>query len=118
MSQERRSAPRIRAYRPVRLYKVGNPYVIETLTKDLSVAGLRCISSSIFPVSTGVNIELVLSMGEEIFTARGRTKWFTMIPKSDQFDIGISFEGLPLSQKHRLGSYLDHIAAKPAEAEV
>ncbi|MBI3020608.1 MAG: PilZ domain-containing protein [Candidatus Omnitrophica bacterium] len=109
---ERRSAQRLRAYQPVRLRKLHSPQVIETLTKDLSAGGVRCLSTSVFPVSTQVNVDLVLSSGEEPFSAMGRAVWFQIIPHSDQFDIGISFVEVPPQHKRRLSVYLDHLSAK------
>ena len=110
MDPERRSAPRIRAYRPVRLIHPGSPQVVETLTKDLAVGGLQCLSPAVFPVSTEFTIELVLSAGDEPLAARGRTVWFRSIPHSEQFDLGIVFSELSQQNKRRLSGYLEHLA--------
>ena len=108
----------MRAYRPVRLYRPTNPQVTETLTKDLSVGGIRCISSTVFPVSTELTIELSLSTGEEVFAARGRTAWFRMLPKSDQMDIGIVFTDVSQENKIRLSAYIDRLSSHPAQTQV
>ena len=118
MEQERRSSVRIRAYRPVRLSKPGTPRLVETLTKDLAVGGLRCISATLFPVSTELTVELMLSTGEEPIIARGRTSWFQMIPHSEQFDIGIAFLELPFEHKRRLSAYLDRLSSKTASISI
>lgn len=115
---ERRANPRIRIYHPVRLHRPGVPQTVETLTKDLSVGGLRCISATLFPVSTDIQVELVLMNGEEPLTARGQTRWFRMIANSDQFDIGISLLDLSPQNKRRLSAYLDNLAKKSAPAFV
>ena len=111
MSSERRSAPRFRAYLPVRIQKPGAGQVVETLTKDLGVGGLRCLSSTLFPISAEVSVELMLSKGEEPFSIRGRTVWFRMIPHSEQFDLGIVFFDLPDHSKRRLSAYMDRLAS-------
>jgi len=116
MGEERRSDPRIRAYRPVRLQQPSTPLVVETLTKDLGLGGMRCISPSLFPVSSELNVELVLSRGEEPFTVRGKTMWFRTIPQSEQFDIGIVFLEVPAEKKRRLSSYLDRISHQLASS--
>ena len=67
MVPERRSSPRVPTYQPIRLQKSGAPSVVETLTKDLSAGGVRCLSIPLFPVSSDLNVELVL-------TGRGATK--------------------------------------------
>lgn len=110
MVAERRSTPRVRAYRPVRLSRWGSPRIIETLTKDLALGGMRCLSPDAFPVSTELEVELVLAPGEEIFTTRGRVAWFRMLPKSDQFDLGITFLGLTAQHLAHLSAHLSRLA--------
>ena len=112
MSIERRNAPRVRAYRPVRIVKPGTSHVVETLTKDIGMGGVRCISPGLFPVSSEVSVEVVLSTGEEPFTVRGRAIWFQTIPHSEQFDIGIAFLELPAQSKRRLSVYIDRLSSK------
>ena len=111
MAIDRREHPRFQAYRPVRLQRLGAPLVVETLTKDLGIGGLRCVSPRLFPVSSEVHVELVLSTGEEPFSVRGRAVWVRMIPHSEQFDIGIAFYDLPEANKRRLSIYLDHLSS-------
>ena len=114
MGEERRATPRIRAYRPVRLHHAGIPRVVETLTKDLALGGLRCVSPILFPISTEVNVELMLSSGAEPLAMRGRAAWFCTIPHSEQFDLGISFLDLPSADKRRLSVYLDRLSSQSA----
>ena len=118
MMDERRSVSRIRADRPVRLYHLGTNQVVETLTKDLAPGGMRCLSSTLFPVSTELNLELVFSDGEEPFMVRGRTVWFRTIPQSEQFDLGIAFLDIPPANKRRLSVYLDRLAAHSSSVPV
>ena len=118
MVEERRSTPRIRAYRPVRLYKPSSPHVTETLTKDLGIGGFRCISATLFPVSTELNLDLVLSSGDQPLTTRGKTVWFQSIPQSEQFDLGIAFLELSPQDKRRLSAYLDRLASQSVSARL
>lgn len=111
MGEERRSTPRIRAYCPLRLHRTGAPHIIETLTKDVGLGGLRCLSCTVLPVSTEVSVELMTSSGEEPLTLRGRTVWFGAIPQSEQFDLGIVFSELSPQTKRRLSVYLDRISS-------
>jgi len=107
MVEERRAHPRLRAYHPVRLYLGNSPSVVETLTKDLALGGLRSISATVIPVSTEVRIELLLSSGVEPLSVRGRAVWFRTIPDSNQFEVGIAFAGISEPDKRRLSAYLD-----------
>jgi hypothetical protein len=112
MSDERRSSARVRAYRPVRLHLPRSPRLLETLSKDISIGGICCLSGSAFPVSTGLNVEVILSTGQGPITARGRTAWFRTIPHSEQFDLGISFTEIHEEDKRRLSAYLGRLAEK------
>lgn len=116
IGRERRRAPRVRAYRPVRLHKPPTPGVFETLTKDLSSEGMRCLSPTWFPVSTDLNAEVVLSDGDEPISVTGRAIWCRMVPHSDQFEVGLSFQGMSERNKRRLSAYLDHLIVKSTTA--
>lgn len=107
---ERRKEARVRTFRPVRLYRPAGPEVVETLTKDLSLEGLRCLSATVVPVSSEFMVELVCERGEEPITARGRAAWFRSIPDSEQFDVGITFFDLSPQTKRRLSVYLDRLS--------
>ncbi len=118
MIEERRRSPRVRAYRPVRLLHSHTPQVVETLTKDLAVGGLRCVSPTVFPVSTELTVELALSTRDEPLTVRGQLVWFRTIPYSEQFDLGIAFRDLPQPYIRRLSGYLANISSQTATVQV
>jgi hypothetical protein len=118
MGEERRTTARIRTYRPLRLQRSRAPGIVETLTKDLAPGGLRCLSSTLVPVASEVDVELVLSRGEEPLTVKGRAVWFQTIPESEQFDIGIQFLDLDPQSKRRLSVYIDRFSSQTASVSV
>ncbi|MBI4597973.1 MAG: PilZ domain-containing protein [Candidatus Omnitrophica bacterium] len=103
---ERRKTERVRTYHPVRIYKQREPKVVETLTKDVSAGGVRCVSPQLFPISSDLGVEMTLFKGEESLSVKGKAVWFRMLPHSDQFDLGISFLELSPQDKRRLSAYL------------
>lgn len=109
MGEERRTVPRVQLYLPVRVATSGHSQPIETLTKDLGLGGLRCLSPAVLPVTTPVDIEVVLSGGQDAVTIHGRTAWFRTIPESEQFEIGISFLDMPPKTQRRLSMYLERL---------
>jgi len=117
MVEERRATPRVRAYHPVRLSLVNTQGLIETLTKDLAVGGLRSLSAAALPVASAVRIELILSTEREPVRVRGRVVWFRTIPESDQFDVGIAFDDLSDADKRRLSAYVERAATHAASVE-
>ena len=110
MQTERRGSPRIRTYQPVRLQPIHSQRSMDTLTKDVSRYGLRCLSEQIFPVSTEISIELTTADG--LLAVRGKSAWFQMIPHSDQVEVGIAFTDLSPNTIRRLSVYLDRLAQK------
>lgn len=108
MGEERRQAPRIPLYLPIQFrQRSGELQVIETLIKDLSVGGLRCVSPAALPPAVEVSVELPLVAGEEPLTAGGRVVWVQPIPQSEQFELGIAFLSLAPETKRRLSTYLE-----------
>lgn len=97
------------------MHQPSSPKVIETLTKNVSVRGFCCVSPVLLPVSSLVSVDLLLSAGEGPFSINGRSVWFRVIPHSDQFEIGISFEDLSEQNKQRLSVYLETCSSKASQ---
>lgn len=110
VTQERRSAGRVRAFQPVRLTRLGHQHVIESLTKDLSPNGAKCLSTTLFPLASELTLELGLGPGQGLVNVRGRVIWFQVRPESEQFDLGVQFLGMSPEDKRRLSTYLEHPA--------
>ncbi|HBQ38881.1 MAG: hypothetical protein A2Z92_00325 [Omnitrophica WOR_2 bacterium GWA2_63_20] len=107
MSEERRRSPRIRCVLPVRLYPQGETKVIQTLTKDVSIGGLKCLSPLSKPVSTPLSVELDLGRDKTVMQVRARTVWFQQVPNGEQFYLGIMFDELSDRNRQLLSRYLD-----------
>lgn len=115
---ERRTSLRVRVYRPVRLRQAGGLSLVETLTKDLALGGLRCLSPMPLPVATPVVVEMGLSTGEEPLEVHGKAAWMRAIPHSEQFEIGIVFLETSPQTKRRLSGYLDRLSSQSASNSV
>lgn len=115
MSTERRHAIRHRAYLPLRLragVASAAPMAVETLTKDISTGGVRCLSPHPLPVASDANLELVLAAAQEPLAARAVVRWFRSLPYSDQFELGLAFEDLSQQSARRLSSCLDRFSKR------
>lgn len=110
MDQERRRFQRASCLLPVRLYPKQESRVIETLTKDLSVGGLRCVSQHERQIGMPLSVELMLEPGERPLTLRGHVAWSRPIQESEQYDLGVSFHAFPESTKKRLSTYIDFLS--------
>ena len=115
---DRRTSVRLRAYRPVQLRQPGGGLLpVQTLTKDVSLGGLKCLSPFVIPVSTEVRVDLML-WGDEPIEIRGKAAWLREIPESEQFEIGIIFLDVSPQTKRRLSVCLDRLSDSPTSSSV
>ena len=114
MPPERRRTPRIRCYLPVRLYPRGATTPIETLTQDFGPGGLRCLSPIPLPVSTPLSVEIDLGPGWEPVRLTAQTAWFTAVPYSEQFHLGLAFHDESGKIQQLLSRYLDRAFGQPS----
>lgn len=112
MAGERRAVQRLTVYRPVRIHRYASQRLVETLTKDMSLGGLRCLSQDPIPVASELTVDLVLSDRDEPLHITGRAIWFQTIPNSDQFEVGIAFDELSAQNKRRLSTYISQRSSK------
>jgi len=118
MWQEHRRSARVDCLLPVRLYPRGEPKVIETLTKDLGAGGLRVVSPVLTPVTTRLSVELILGRGEAPLSLNAHVIWFQAIDQSEQFYLGLAFQGLSGQDSERLSRYLDLVSSQPSPAKL
>ena len=111
MVPESRKHPRVRCYVPVRLYPHGERRVIETLTKDLGLGGMSCLSPVYRPVATPVSLELTLGQGEPPLTLHAQLAWFSQVPNSEQFQLGLSFDQMTELQSRQLSLCIDRFTS-------
>ena len=114
MLQERRRFLRKRCYLPVRLYPQGAATVIETLSKDISTGGLKCLSPIPVPIATPLSIELDLGIGKGVVFLRGHAAWFQEIPQSDQCYLGVIFDDPSEHSRQLLSRYIEPLAKNPS----
>lgn len=118
MSAERRHSIRYRAYLPLRFHASGETGAVETLTKDLSVSGLRCMSPKPVPVAQETRVELMLATAQEPLSLRAKVQWFRTMPYSDQYELGLSFHGVSPQSARRLSTYIGRIGGDIPPREI
>ncbi len=110
-AQERRLNVRKKAYLPIRLYPHTRAMVMDTLTKDISLEGIRCISQTFTPPKTTFRVEFTLPNGnQDVLTVQGQQVWAKQIPDSDQYELGIAFMDVPRPIRQQIVSLLTEIA--------
>ena len=113
MNTERRNAHRVSCWLPVRLTIANQSVAIETLTKNVGLGGLKCVSPIEHPVSSLVTVELSISNALERLRFRGRLAWFEIVPHSEQFFLGIAFTEYHSDSRRHLSAYLDKFLIRP-----
>src|SRR3989338_8061117 len=102
MLQERRQTPRVRCYLPLRLYPQGEHRVIETLSKDLGLGGMSCLSPVHRRIATPVSLEVTLGQGQPPLTLHAKLIWFSEVPNSEQFQLGFGFDQMTAFQSRQV----------------
>ena len=111
MLQESRRTPRVRCYLPIRLYPQGEHRVIETLSKDLGLGGMSCLSPVHRPIATPLSVEIMLGQGQPPVNVHAQVIWFTEVPNSEQFQLGLAFDPLNELQSRQLSRCLDRFTS-------
>ena len=107
---ERRRASRVSCVLPIQISADGTPKIIETLTKDLSLSGLRCLSPSSKPPTSKVSLEITLGKGARPFSLQARVVWYETVPNSHQFYMGLAFDHLTEANSKRLSRYIEKLS--------
>lgn len=108
---ERRRSQRVTCVLPLQISSDGGPKLIETLTKDLSAGGLRCLSPTAKPPATRVSLEITLGKGARPFSLQARVVWFEAVPNSHQFYLGLAFDHLSEIYTRRLSRYIEQLSS-------
>ena len=96
---------------PIQLSADGDPKIIETLTKDLSASGLRCLSPTPKPPTAPVSLEITLGKGAGPISLQARVVWFQTVPNSHQFYLGLAFDHLSEISTRRLSRYIEKLSS-------
>jgi hypothetical protein len=104
MIEERRQVPRVRTYLPIRIQPSGASAAIETLTRDISHRGVRCLAPTAIPAHTPVRVDLTLPIRRSVVSLSGQTQWLREMPHSDQFEVGIVFVSDPPEEYRQIFS--------------
>ena len=109
---ERRKHPRITTYLPVRLKLQSSGRYVETLAKDVSLGGVRCIVTGTPEVTELLVLEVPLYKEVLPIQATAKVVWVQPIAETNQALIGIQFEGLTPEDAGVLAAYLEERLAQ------
>ncbi|MBI4356038.1 MAG: PilZ domain-containing protein [Candidatus Omnitrophica bacterium] len=111
MVTERRRHPRLFSHLPLRYHHKGTSQYADTLTKDVSVSGVRFISHEFFPTASEFLVEVPLFRASHPLQTLGRVAWSQKIAHSDLYEIGMEFTQLPDEHRKLLNAFLDNALA-------
>jgi len=116
MHEERRQSARVQCYLPVRFVVQGQRRVIQTLTKDLGLGGLRCLSPVVTPAAAPLSLEITLGAGTRPLNVQAKVVWLKEVPQSQQFHLGIVFKDLSEEDTKLLSTYLNKFSSQLVHA--
>ncbi len=108
MTMERRKAQRMTTYLPVRLRVESSGRYLETLAKDVSLSGMRCVLRDAPSVGEELALEVPLSIATMPVHASARVAWVRQLPETDQALVGLQFHDLLPADTLLLSTYLAH----------
>lgn len=89
-AEERRLAKRITFKEAVRYELIDPAHFGGTVAYDLSESGLRLRLTEFLPLNTEIILNITLRTGQ-VVECRGRIKWISQIPYSEQYQAGVEF---------------------------
>ena len=115
-SDERRKFTRVNTYLPVRLRVERSGRYVETLARNVSIGGVRCLVEGRPAVDEFLALELPLYKEVMPIQIQGRVAWVQPLSSPTQSIVGINFDTLTPSESRALADYLSHLPASLAGA--
>ena len=113
---ERRKFQRINTYLPVRLRLEESGRYVETLAKDVSLGGLRCVVEGYPAINEPIMMELPLYKEVMPLQVRAKVAWVRSVLPDRQCVAGVRFEELTSTERLALAEYLERLPVPLAEA--
>ena len=103
---ERRRWTRLQSHLPVRFQDLRTQRFAETLSKDISAGGVRCLSHEFLPASRELTVEISIYRASPPVKARARVAWIQQVPHADQYCVGLEFLQIPKAFQDELQTYI------------
>ena len=113
---ERRKFQRINTYLPIRLHLQESGRYLETLAKDVSLGGIRCVVEGCPAINEPMMIELPLYKEVIPLQVRAKVAWVRSVVPDRQCVAGVRFEELTSTERLALAEYLERLPMSLAEA--
>ena len=113
---ERRKFQRVSTYLPVRLRLQESGRYLETLAKDVSLGGVRCVVEGCPAINESIMMELPLYKEILPLHVRAKVAWVRSVVPDRQCVAGVRFEELTPTERLALAEYLERLPVPLAEA--
>lgn len=103
--QEKRKTPRVALRAPICFWAKGTHAFNNTISYDISLGGIGCISDNFIAPQTPVVLEI--SFFSFLLKAIGKISWASPLPHSDRYRLGMEFLEFDPKDKNILAEYID-----------
>jgi len=104
---EKRRARRLKVGLPVTFHQISaSKRFGETITKDISMTGLRMDTDSFFQPNSNIIIKLRFPEVNKVIEVVAKVVWSQTAPRSDQFQTGVEFSEINPMFKKWLEEYI------------
>ena len=110
--REKRREPRRKDELPVEIEFIsdethpGPTSVLYAQIKDISVGGVRILTSVYIPLDTEIKLRITLSKSGTSIVPSGKVVWGSQVEDSDMYEMGIEFEDVPPDILYTLLEYI------------
>lgn len=92
----------------------GTPIVYYSLTRDISMGGVRIMTGAPLEAGTRVRLEIALARSRKRIRAIAEVRWVRDLYDREVFDVGLQFVGLEPNAEFTL---IDHIFGSKNDAD-
>jgi hypothetical protein len=107
--EEKRKYSRHQLAFPVECQQVGLPQYLYTVTKDLSLGGVKIISDNFVP--KGNTLKLKLNLIKRVFNFKTKVAWCNRERFSDRYYLGCEFIEMPYFYKSQYCQFLNKVTS-------
>lgn len=110
-SAEQRRFPRFHYSIPIKYKQPDKPGPTYTVTRDISVGGMRLLTNSFIPRHTKLGLEVEVPP-KNVVNAEATVVWSNRINHSDQYLSGVKFSDLNENDKRNISDLVSYALSK------
>ena len=105
--KEQRQFTRVPLYSPLRFQIKSSHHFAATLSRDISMGGMRVLSDDFLPLGTSLVLEVTMGDTPRIVNAVAEVVWAQRMPHAERYQLGLRFSELDESYHQEINEYVN-----------